>query len=119
MRIRRRLFDCDIPLIGMENPIGCLSTKIREPDQIVQPYQFGHDASKSTCLWLKGLPKLKHTKFINPRIVWIDGKPYMRWANQTDSGQNKLTPTKDPEDRRAARAETYDGIGEAMAEQWG
>lgn len=102
-----------IKRIAMENPIGALSTKYRKPDQIIQPYQFGHDASKSTCLWLKNLPRLKPTKFIEPRIT-ADGK--RRWSNQTDSGQNKLPPT---DDRWALRSVTYAGIAKAFAEQWG
>ena len=82
------LMSARINHIAIENPIGVLSTQIRKPDQIIQPYQFGHDASKKTCLWLKNLPTLKPTKFINARI--INGLP--RWANQTNSGQNKLSP---------------------------
>lgn len=108
----RRLLDADIPRIALENPISIISSKIRKPDQIIQPWQFGHDASKSTCLWLKGLPKLVPTSLVAPRIV--DGKK--RWANQTDSGQNRLPPS---EDRWKIRSETYSGIAEAMAVQWG
>lgn len=106
------MFEKFSPKVAVENPIGCLSSRWRKPDQIIQPYQFGDDASKSTCLWLKGLPLLKPTIFIEPRIV--NGKK--RWANQCDSGQNKLGPS--PE-RAAERARTYQGIAEAMAEQWG
>lgn len=102
----------DVPHIAIENPIGVISTRIRKPDQIIQPWQFGHDASKATCLWLKGLPKLQHTQIVEPRIV--NGKK--RWANQTDSGQNKLAPSAD---RWKIRSKTYDGIAEAMADQWG
>lgn len=105
------LLDAPIPKIALENPIGIISSRIRKPDQIIQPYQFGHDASKATCLWLKNLPKLKPTQFVEPR--YIDGKP--RWGNQTDSGQNKLPPSKD---RWKIRSETYAGIAEAMARQW-
>lgn len=106
------LLDAPIAKIALENPVGCISTAIREPDQIIQPYDFGEDASKKTCLWLKGLPALKPTKYIEPRIV--DGKP--RWANQTNSGQNKLGPSPT---RKADRARTYGGIAAAMAAQWG
>ena len=107
-----QLMEADIPRIAIENPIGCISTQIRKPDQIIKPYQFGHDASKNTCLWLKGLPLLRPTQLVEPRMV--NGKP--RWANQTDSGQNKLTPSPD---RWKIRSETYAGIAKAMAEQWG
>jgi hypothetical protein len=101
-----------IQRIAIENPIGCISTRIRKPNQTIQPYQFGHDASKATCLWLKNLPLLQPTKFIEPRVV--NGKN--RWANQTDSGQNRLPPSKD---RWKIRSETYSGIADAMAIQWG
>ena len=108
-----RLFmDAPIERIAIENPVSVISSRIRKPDQIIQPYQFGHDASKKTCLWLKNLPLLKPTQLVEPRIV--DGKP--RWANQTDSGQNKLPPSKD---RWRLRSKTYQGIADAMAAQWG
>ncbi len=107
----RLLIEAPIDRICVENPIGVLSSRLRKPDQIIQPWQYGHDASKATCLWLKGLPKLKATRLVEPRIV--DGKK--RWANQTDSGQNRLGPSKD---RWAIRSETYAGIAQAMAAQW-
>lgn len=106
------LMDAPIEKIGVENPVSIISSRIRKPDQIIHPYQFGHDASKKTCLWLKGLPPLQPTSFVDPRIV--DGKP--RWANQTDSGQNNLPPSAD---RWRMRSKTYQGIAEAMAAQWG
>jgi hypothetical protein len=107
-----RLFmGAPIDRIAIENPVSVISSRIRKPDQIIQPYQFGHDASKKTCLWLKGLPLLKPTQIIEPRIV--NGK--QRWANQTDSGQNKLPPSKD---RWKLRSKTYEGIADAMAMQW-
>lgn len=108
----RLLMDSPIGKIAIENPVSVISSRIRKPDQIIQPYQFGHDASKKTCLWLKGLAPLRPTGFVEPRV--IDGKN--RWANQTDSGQNKLPPSKD---RWKLRSETYSGIASAMAEQWG
>ena len=108
----RLLMDAPIARIAIENPVSIISSRIRKPDQIIQPYHFGHDASKKTCLWLKGLPPLRPTSFVDPRIV--DGKP--RWDNQTDSGQNKLPPSKD---RWRIRSKTYQGIADAMAEQWG
>lgn len=101
-----------IEKICIENPVGIMSTIYRKPNQYIQPWQFGHDASKKTGLWLKGLPELVPTEYIEPRI--IDGKP--RWGNQTDSGQNKLGPSPD---RATIRSRTYDGIAKAMAEQWG
>ncbi len=108
----RLLLDAPIPRIALENPISVISSRIRKPDQIVTPYQFGHDASKKTCLWLKNLPLLTQTDYVQPRIV--NGKP--RWGNQTDGGQNKLAPSAD---RWKIRSETYQGIADAMASQWG
>lgn len=108
----RLLLDAQIPRIAVENPISVISSRIRKPDQVIQPYQFGHDASKATCLWLKGLPLLMPTQEIPPRIV--DGRK--RWGNQTDSGQNRLPPSKD---RWKIRSATFTGIATAMAEQWG
>lgn len=101
-----------IPMIGIENPKGFLSSAWRAPDQIIQPNQFGEDASKTTCLWLKRLPLLVPTKVIAPRMV--DGKP--RWANQSDSGQNNAPEAKGRAMRRAA---TFYGIADAFAAQWG
>lgn len=94
------------PLVGIENPVGIMSRLYRKPDQIIQPWQFGHDASKATCLWLKNLPLLVPTQ-----ILLRD-----RYSNQTPSGQNKLSPS--PE-RAKLRSATYPGIAKAMAEQWG
>ena len=108
----RTLLSAQIPRIALENPIGCISTKIRPYDQTVQPYEYGHDASKTTCLWLKNLPPLRPTGFVEPRIV--NGK--RRWANQCDNGgQDKLPPS---EDRWKIRSQTFPGIAKAMAEQW-
>lgn len=107
----KRLYQSAIELICIENPVGRLSTLWRKPDQTVQPYQFGHDASKRTCFWLKGLPLLQPTEYVEPRLV--NGKK--RWANQLDSGQNKLPPSSD---RATNRSKTYSGIAAAMAAQW-
>lgn len=106
------LLSADIPRIALENPVGCIGTRIRKADQMIQPWQFGHDASKRTCLWLKNLPPLVPTNIVPPRIV--NGKK--RWGNQTDSGQNRLGPS---EDRWKLRSLTYKGVAEAMADQWG
>lgn len=108
----RALMDAPIPRIAIENPVGMIGSRIRPADQYVQPYQFGHDASKRTGLWLKNLPALAPTGYVAPRIV--NGRP--RWGNQTDSGQNRLAPSAD---RWKVRSETYTGIARAMALQWG
>jgi len=97
---------------AIENPRGVISTRIRPASQYIQPHEYGHDASKTTGLWLENLPLLVPTCHIQPRM--INGRP--RWANQTDSGQNKLTPRHD---RWKERAKTYEGWSEAMASQWG
>jgi hypothetical protein len=107
----RTLMGAPIARIAVENPIGAISSRIRRPDQIVQPHEFGDDASKRTCLWLKGLPPLRPTRPVAPRIV--NGRP--RWSNQTDSGQNRLPPSAD---RWRLRSVTYTGIAQAMATQW-
>ena len=108
----RALLFCDIPRIALENPMGCIGTRIRKSDQIIQPWQYGDDASKTTCLWLRGLPPLVPTESVLPRLV--NGRP--RWGNQTDSGQNRLGPSPT---RWRERSRTYQGIANAMAEQWG
>ena len=115
----RMLLNAPIPFIALENPVGCISTRIQPASQYIQPHQFGHDASKKTGLWLKNLPLLQGTKDIPGRDVeWPpgSGKWVKRWANQTDSGQNRLAPS---EDRWKDRSRTYEGWAEAMAEQWG
>lgn len=126
------LINADIPKIAVENPVGIMSTVYRKPDQIIQPWQFGHRESKATCLWLKGLPLLIPTKIMEPEwkknpdgTVWRSAKgkresvahsrPQCRWDNQTPSGQNKLGPSKN---RWKLRSITYEGIAAAMAEQW-
>lgn len=108
------LLDAPIERICIENPVSVISTRIRKPDQIIQPYEFGDNASKKTCLWLKNLPLLQKDSdmYVEPRIV--NGKK--RWANQTDSGQNKLAPSAT---RWKERSKTYLGIAMAMAAQWG
>lgn len=102
------LMNASIHRICVENPVGIMSSQYRKPDQIIQPWQYGHPESKSTCLWLKNLPPLMPTKIL--------AKPDKgHWDNQTPSGQNKLGPS--PE-RAMLRATTYRGIAEAMAGQW-
>lgn len=100
--------------LALENPIGCISSRIRKPDQIIQPYEFGDDASKATCLWLEGLEPLRIDPSQRVPGRMVNGKE--RWSNQTDSGQNRLGPSPD---RAKIRSETYPGIAAAMAAQWG
>lgn len=96
----RCLLDANVPRICLENPVSVISTHIRKPDQIIQPWQFGHPEVKTTCLWLKGLPKLRPT---NP----VEGRYQRVW---------KLSPSPD---RWKARSRTYTGVAAAMAAQWG
>ena len=95
----RLLLNAPIERIALENPVGVISTRIRKPDQIIQPWQFGHGETKATCLWLKGLPKLVPTKIVDGREARI----------------HKTPPS--PE-RWKIRSRTYAGIAEAMATQW-
>ena len=103
------LMGAPIKKIALENPVSIISTRIRKPDQIIQPWWFGHDASKKTCLWLKNLPLLEPTDKLT-------GDNKTRRANQTPSGQNKLGPSAD---RWKLRSATYQGVADAMAAQWG
>jgi len=112
------LMDAPIGRIAIENPVSVISSRIRKPDQIISPYEFGHDVSKKTCLWLKNLQRLEATQMVEPRIVITpSGKPAKRWGNQCDNyGQDKLPPSAD---RWKLRSTTYQGIADAMAAQWG
>jgi hypothetical protein len=105
----RQLLAAPIPKIALENPVSCISSRIRKPDQIIQPWHFGDDASKKTCLWLKNLEQLVS-------VNTLPGNNKTRRANQTASGQNKLGPSPD---RWKLRSTTYPGIAAAMADQWG
>jgi len=111
----RDLMAVPIKKKALENPIGKINTIIRKPDQYIQPYMFGHNASKKTGLWLFNLPPL----IIPPKNTWIPPRivnGLKRWGNQTDSGQNNLPPSVD---RWKIRAETYQGWADAMAKNWG
>jgi hypothetical protein len=116
----KKLMDSPINYIALENPVGCISTRIRKPNQTIHPYQFGSNASKRTCLWLKNLPNLIPTKYIEPRLV--NGKK--RWANQMDNGQNITLNKKgkvcgwNTQEIKTIRSKTFPGIAKAMAEQW-
>lgn len=96
----RLLLDSPPPKICLENPVGIISTKIRKPDQIIQPWMFGHGETKATCLWLKGLPKLQPTNIVEGRTARI----------------HRMPPSPD---RWKERSKTFQGIANAMAEQWG
>ncbi len=95
----RLLLDAPIDKIALENPVSVISTKIRKPDQIIQPWMFGHGETKATCLWLKDLPKLEPTDIVEGR----------------ENRVHRMAPSKD---RWKNRSRTYSGIAKAMAEQW-
>jgi len=105
--------DANIPFICIENPIGVMSTEYRKPDQIIQPYQFGHNASKATCLWLKGLPILQPTDIVDKGefITYKSGKRCSKWYAEAANGTTAIERTK-------IRNKTFKGIADAMASQW-
>lgn len=116
-----RMWHQPVPRLCIENPVGVINKRLpfMPAPQYVQPWWFGDDASKKTGLWTRGLPRLRAMaeKAVTGRLVDVGGgKMVMRWANQTDSGQNKLPPTAD---RWKLRSMTYPGLAAAMAEQWG
>tara|TARA_R100001086_G_scaffold204285_1_gene120217 strand:- start:136 stop:780 length:645 start_codon:yes stop_codon:yes gene_type:complete len=106
------LLDAPINKIVVENPVGVISTKIRKPEQIIQPYMFGHSESKKTCLWLKNLEPLQPTNIVEEeeRVVYASGKSMPKWY----ADAFKLPP----EERWKVRSATFPGIAKAMAEQW-
>jgi len=112
------LANCNIPKIAIENPIGIMSTIWRSPDQIIQPWQFGDKAQKSTCLWLKNLPKLEPTDIVEKGEFFEftskkgEKKRMPMWYYQA------LKDAKTPEQRRTLRSKTFPGIAIAMAKQW-
>lgn len=109
-----RLVNVDIEYIAIENPIGTMNTVYRKPNQIIQPWQFGHEAQKTTCLWLKGLPLLKHTNIVGKgeMVKFDSGKSMPKWY------ADALYNCKTKEERSRVRSATFQGIADAMASQW-
>ena len=109
----RKLLNAPIDKIALENPVSVISTKIRKPNQIIQPYQFGHQAQKTTCLWLKNLPNLKPTKIVSKGefTIFKSGKKNTNWYSEGF----KLNK----QERMKLRSKFWTGIADAMAEQWG
>ena len=105
--------NCNSPKIAIENPIGHMSTAYQKPTQIIHPYMFGDPARKSTCLWLKGLPKLTPTNIVEPEII------HYKNGSGTDNPWHMKTMKLPPKERAMARSKTFPGIAKAMAEQWG
>lgn len=108
------LANANIPRIAIENPVGIMSKLFRKPNQIVQPYWFGDEATKTTCLWLKNLPDLTPTKIVGKgeRVVLSSGKSLPKWYS--DSFNTKIST----EMRRTLRSKTFQGFADAMADQW-
>ena len=104
--------------IAIENPIGVISTVYRKPDQIIQPYQFGHPARKSTCLWLKNLPLLIHTNIVDPGEIDRTGHSVGAYSDTARDEHGKALRWNDPRTAKL-RSKTFPGIAKAMAEQWG
>ena len=114
----RLLMDAPIEKIALENPVSVISTHIRKPEQIIQPWMFGDEASKTTCLWLKNLPKLNPTDIVGKGefVEWeVNGKK----KRQAKWFLDALTKAKTSEERRTLRSKTFIGIAKAMADQWG
>ncbi len=109
----RTLLECDIKYIALENPVSVISTHIRKPDQIIQPFLFGDEYSKRTCLWLKNLPLLTPTKIVGKGefITFSSGRKMPKWYAEAYK--------KPSEERSRIRSKTFPGIVEAMADQWG
>ena len=111
----KALYNADIKHIAIENPVGLLSSRWRKPDQIVQPYMFGDEATKTTCLWLKNLPLLLPTNIVGKgeRTVFASGKSHPKWY------ADALKNAKTKEERQTLRSKTFPGMAQAFAEQWG
>tara|TARA_B100000900_G_scaffold341961_1_gene305182 strand:+ start:134 stop:760 length:627 start_codon:yes stop_codon:yes gene_type:complete len=111
----QRLMDVPIDKIAIENPVSVISSNIRKPEQIIQPWMFGDEATKTTCLWLKNLPLLKPTKVVGKgeRVVFKSGKSHPKWYAEA------LSKAKTAEERRNLRSKTFPGIAQAIANQWG
>lgn len=105
--------NADCEKFCIENPIGVMSSKWRKPDQVVQPYMFGHETTKATCLWLKGLPLLEPTNIVSKGVVVVNasGNRMSKWCYETSCLPHN--------DRAKARSKTFNGIACAMAIQWG
>jgi site-specific DNA-cytosine methylase len=111
----KALYNSNIKHIAVENPVGLLSSRWRKPDQIVQPYMFGDEATKTTCLWLKNLPLLEATNIVGKgeRTVFSSGKSHPKWY------ADALKNAKTKEERQTLRSKTFEGMAKAFAEQWG
>ncbi len=110
-----------IPLTAIENPIGIMSRLYRKPDQIIQPYHFGHEVQKATCLWLRKLPLLQPTKVVNRGMIYVDPRGNKHGGAHTLRAKRAYSPlmlVSQNEERWKIRSRTFQGIADAMAEQW-
>lgn len=114
----KKLMNAPIKHIAVENPISVISSKIRKPNQIIHPYMFGDKASKSTCLWLKELPLIKPTNIVSKGefFEWTDKNGKKK--RQAQWYMDALSKAKTPEERRTLRSKTFDGMAQAMVNQW-
>lgn len=110
----KALWEVDIPKIAIENPVGIMSSNLSKPTQIVQPYWFGDEATKTTCLWLKGLPPLTPTNMVGKgeRVTFSSGKSMPKWYAEA------IAKAKTADERRNLRSKTFEGVAKAMADQW-
>ena len=110
----KKLYNSNIPFVAIENPVGLLSTKWRRPDQTIQPYQFGDEATKTTHLWLKNLPPLTPTNVVGKgeRVVYASGKSHPKWYAEA------MSKAKTKQERQTLRSKTFPGIAEALADQY-
>lgn len=115
----QKLMDAPIEKIAIENPVSVISSQIRKPDQIIQPYEYGHSEAKKTCLWLKNLPQLKPTKIVDKGefVEWVDKNGKKK--RQAKWYLDVLTKAKTKAERQKLRSKTYQGIADAIANQWG
>ena len=116
------LVNAPIPKIAVENPIGIMSRIYRKPDQIIQPFQFGHNVQKATCLWLIGLPILKSTRIVDRGMIYVDPRGHKHGGEFTLRAKRAYSPLMllaRTEERWKIRSRTFIGIAEAVAEQWG
>lgn len=118
----RLMLNAPVPRIAVENPVGIISSRIRKPDQIIQPWQYGHECTKATCLWLKNLPTLQPTQIVGKGIRYVDprGNPHgSEFVMRAKVGYSPLMLLPRSTERWKIRSRTFEGIARAMAEQWG
>jgi hypothetical protein len=119
LKFVQKLMDAPIDKIAIENPVSVISSQIRKPDQIIQPYHFGDKATKTTCLWLKGLPLLTHTNVVGKGefVEWVDKKGKKK--RQGKWYMDILSKAKTKAERQKLRSKTFKGIANAIVDQWG